>query len=374
MTRDETFMARALELAARGQGRTWPNPSVGAVVVKRGHIVGEGFTAPAGGAHAEVAAVRAAGERARGADLYVTLEPCSHHGRTPPCADALLPLGLKRVVVAQVDPNPRVRGRGIRRLRAAGVAVDVGVGAVEAEVLLAGFRQWVTTGRPRVTLKLASSLDGRIAVAGGDARWITGAAARRFAHGLRDQHDAVLVGAGTVRQDDPRLTCRVAGGRDPVRVVVAGASVRLPPRAQIWSTPPATWLVVPRGTAPRAVAAFERRGATVLPVAARRGRMTWRSILQALGAHGLTTVLVEGGGTVAAGLLSAGLVDRLVWIAAPVLLGGDGVAAVGGLGIRRVADGIRLGDATITPCGPDLIIDAPVRARRRGFASGRTAR
>lgn len=359
---DARFMARALALAARGLGCTWPNPSVGAVFVRSGRVVGEGFTRPAGGPHAEIVALRQAGARARGADLYVTLEPCSHHGRTPPCADALLSLGLRRVVVAQVDPNPRVRGRGIRRLRAAGVQVDVGEGRDEAERLLAGFRRWVTTGRPLVTLKLAGSWDGRIAAAGGDARWITGPAARRIAHGLRDVHDAILVGAGTVRQDDPELTCRLRGGHDPVRVVLAGSDLRLPARAKVLAGGPPTWVVAPRDAAPRRVAALERRGVSVVLVPARRGRMPFDAVLDALGARGLTTLLVEGGSTVAAAALGSGSVDRLVWFTAPLLLGGDGVPAVGALGIRRVADAIRLDVQGVAWAGADLVIEARVRS------------
>jgi diaminohydroxyphosphoribosylaminopyrimidine deaminase / 5-amino-6-(5-phosphoribosylamino)uracil reductase len=373
--RDQRYMARALALAARGLGRTWPNPAVGAVFVKGGRIVGEGFTAPAGGPHAEIRALQNAGPRARGADLYVTLEPCSHQGRTGPCVDALLPLGLRRVVVAQVDPNPRVRGRGLRRLRAAGVQVEVGIGAEEAGRLLAGFRCWITTGRPFVTLKLAASLDGRIAARGGDARWITSAAARRYAHGLRNVHDAVLVGAGTVRQDDPRLTCRVPGGRDPVRVVVAGRRAALPADALVLSTPPSTWLVLPSDAPAVRVRRLAARGVEIIPVAAVGDRVPWRAVLRALGNRGLTSLLVEGGASVATGMLRAGLVDRLVWIAAPVLLGGDGVPAVHGLGVRQVRAGMRLDVATVERCGPDLIIDASVRRRAtRTFASARASR
>src|SRR5215470_13913973 len=225
---DARHMARALELARRGLGRTHPNPSVGAVLVRGGRVVGEGFTAPVGGPHAEVRALAQAGDRARGADLYVTLEPCAHFGRTPPCVSALLPLGLRRVVIATVDPNPRVRGRSIRRLRAGGVVVSVGTGADEANAIMAGYRSHVLRGRPLVTLKLAATLDGRIAARTGDARWITGPAARRRAHELRNVHDAILVGAGTVRADDPQLTCRLRGGRNPIRVVVCGPDLDLP--------------------------------------------------------------------------------------------------------------------------------------------------
>src|SRR5207249_3255018 len=224
------------------------------VFVRGGRVVGEGFHHRAGAPHAEIEALRAAGGRVRGATLYVTLEPCSHHGRTPPCADALVGLGLRRVVVALVDPNPRVRGRGIGKLRRAGIRVVVGPGAEEARLLTAGYRSHVLRGRPLVTLKLATTLDGRIAAASGDARWITGPAARRLAHALRDLSDAVLVGAGTVRADDPRLTCRLPGGHDPIRVVVAGAGLTLPARARILARGgPSTWVLAPADAAARRV-------------------------------------------------------------------------------------------------------------------------
>jgi len=365
-------MARAVALAGRALGRTFPNPPVGAVFVKRGRVVGEGWTAPAGGPHAEIAALRRAGARARGADLYVTLEPCAHVGRTPPCVDALLPLGLRRVVIAAVDPNPRVRGRSIRRLRAAGVRVTVGIGRDEADALTAGYRSRLLRGRPLVTLKLATSLDGRIAARSGDARWITGPAARRRAHVLRDVHDAVVVGAGTVRADDPRLTCRIAGGRDPIRVVLCGAGVSLPAKAQVLARGGApTWIVAPRGASPSRVERLRRRAAQVILIPARRGRMAFGDVVGALGARGITSVLVEGGAVVARDALRAGVVDRVVWFLAPALLGGDAVPAVAGLGIDRARDAVRLVDARVARLGGDLVLTASVAGRngRRPFAS-----
>lgn len=365
--RDRRFMARALELAARGVGRTFPNPPVGAVLVRGGRIVGEGFHARAGGPHAEVAALRAAGGRAEGATLYVTLEPCTIHGRTPPCADMLLPLGLARVVVATRDPNPRVHGRGIAKLRRAGIPVVVGPGRTESETLIAPFATRMRQGRPLVVLKLATSLDGRIAARGGDARWITGDVARRVAHGLRDTCDAVLVGAGTVRSDDPQLTCRIPGGRDPIRVVLAGAALDLPPRAQLLRPGgPPTWIVAPRDAAPGRVAALQRRGIEVLLVAGRGGHVWLPAALRALAGRGLTSVLVEGGAGVAAAVLRAGVVDRLVLFVAPLLLGGDGVPAVGTLGIRRVRDALRTGTLAVARAGQDLVIDTTLAAARRG--------
>jgi diaminohydroxyphosphoribosylaminopyrimidine deaminase/5-amino-6-(5-phosphoribosylamino)uracil reductase len=364
-------MARALELARRGLGRTHPNPSVGAVLVRNGRIVGEGTTAPAGGPHAEVRAIDQAGARARGADLYVTLEPCAHVGRTPPCVSALVPLGLRRVVIAMVDPNPRVRGRSVRRLRAAGVAVTVGVGAAEAAALMAGYRSWLLRGRPLVTLKLAATLDGRIAARSGDARWITGAAARRRAHELRDLHDAVLVGAGTVRADDPELTCRLPRGRNPVRIVVGGARLDLPVRARVFDVGVApTWVVGPAGMDATAAARLRRRGVAVVAVPGRRGEIDPVGLVRTLAARGVTSVLVEGGARVAGDWLRAGLVDRIVWFVAPSLLGADGVAAVGPLGVTRAADALRLTDVGVARLGSDVVVTAsPVVRGRAPFAS-----
>jgi len=370
-------MARALELAARGVGRTFPNPPVGAVFVRGNRIVGEGWHHHAGGPHAEIEALRDAGERARGAELFVTLEPCAHHGRTPPCVEALLPLGLGRVVVAMRDPNPRVRGRSIQRLRRAGVAVVVGAGAADAEELLVGHTSVTIRRRPHVVLKLATTLDGRIAAAGGDARWITSSAARRVAHGLRDVCDGVLVGAGTVRADDPELTCRVRGGRDPVRVVLSGPRLALPRRARVFTSGRApTWVVAPRGATATEVAALERAGARVLLLPARRGRVPFADVLRALAAEvGLTTVLLEGGADVAAEALRARLVDRLVLFLAPSLLGGDGLGAIGSLGIRRAADALRVRGLRVAHVGPDLLLDArPPVADAAPFASVRRSR
>jgi diaminohydroxyphosphoribosylaminopyrimidine deaminase/5-amino-6-(5-phosphoribosylamino)uracil reductase len=369
---DERWMARALALGARGLGRTFPNPPVGAVLVRAGRVVGEGWHHRAGEPHAETEALRAAHGRVRGATLYVTLEPCSHFGRTPPCADALLGLGLRRVVVAMADPDPRVRGRGIARLRRAGVPVTVGPGGDEARVLTRGYCLRVRAGRPLVTLKLAVTLDGRIAAAGGDARWVTGPGARRLAHALRDVSDAVLVGAGTVRADDPQLTCRLPGGRSPIRVVLAGRDLRLPSRAHVLAPGgPATWVVAPRGAAARRVARLEARGVRVLVMAGRGGRVPFATVARGLAREGITSLLVEGGAQVAAAALRAGVVDRLVLFLAPRLLGGDGVPAVASLGIRRVADAVALADVSVARVGDDLVLEAAVRrrGRRAAFAS-----
>ena len=358
-------MARALELAARGLGRTFPNPPVGAVLVRGDRVVGAGWHRRAGGPHAEIVALRAAGARARGATLYVTLEPCTHFGRTPPCLDALLPVGLRRVVVAMADPNPRVRGRGIAGLRRAGVPVAVGPGAEEARRLTAGYAMRVRSGRPLISLKLATTLDGRIAASTGDARWVTGAAARRLAHGLRAVSDAVLVGAGTVRADDPRLTCRLRGGGDPIRIVVAGPTLRLPPRAHVLARGgPPTWIVAPASTAPGRVRALRRRGVEVILVTGAGGRVPFDALAQALGARGLTSVLIEGGGDVAAAALRARVVDRLVLFVAPRLLGGDGVAAIGPIDIRAMRAALRVEGLSVARVGDDLVLEGRVRYPR----------
>ena len=353
---DLRYMTRALELAREGLGRTHPNPAVGAVLVKNGRIVGEGFTAPAGGPHAEVRALRAAGARARGAELFVTLEPCAHVGRTPPCVDSLLPLELRRVVVATVDPNPRVRGRSIRRLRAAGVPVAVGTGADEANAIMAGYRSHVLRGRPLVTLKLAATLDGRIAARTGDARWITGPAARRRAHELRNVHDAILVGAGTVRTDDPELTCRIPRGRNPIRVVASGPALDLPPNAKVLDVKAApTWIVVPVGADRERIRRLRARGVDIVAVPGKRGSISAVGLMKTLAARGITSLLVEGGAMLAADLLALGLVDRIAWFAAPMILGADAVPAVSSLGIDRVASAVRLGDVAIESVDPDVL-------------------
>jgi diaminohydroxyphosphoribosylaminopyrimidine deaminase/5-amino-6-(5-phosphoribosylamino)uracil reductase len=352
-------MRAALRLARRALGRTSPNPPVGALVVRRGRVVGRGFTRPAGGPHAEVVALRAAGRRARGGTLYVTLEPCAHHGRTPPCVDAVRASGIARVVIGCRDPNPRVRGDGAGLLRRAGADVLVGVLRDECEEVIRFFRKHVTTGLPWVTLKLAASLDGRIATADGDSRWVTSEAARRLVHRLRDTHDAVLVGAETVRRDDPSLTCRLAGGRDPLRVIVDGR-LRIPLQARVVRAPAAagTLVVTARGAARTRVERLRRQGAQVLELPARRGVIAWGAILTALGTRGLCSLLVEGGGTIAASALHARGVDRLVMFYAPKLIGGDGRPMLGPLGIRRMTRALRIHVLSSRRVGPDLLIEA----------------
>jgi diaminohydroxyphosphoribosylaminopyrimidine deaminase / 5-amino-6-(5-phosphoribosylamino)uracil reductase len=347
-------MDEALRLARRGLGRTTPNPAVGAVVMRNGRIVGRGFHRRAGGPHAEVFALAEAGARTRGATLYVTLEPCSHFGRTPPCAADVVAAGIRRVVVGTVDPNPRVRGRGIGRLRRAGLRVEVGAREAECRELNEDFEKLVTTGLPFVVLKLAATLDGRIATRSGDSRWVTGAAARRRVHEMRDRWDAILVGSETVLADDPELTCRLRGGRDPVRVVVDGR-LRVPFRARVYRD--AAERVRVYTLAGGSAAAERLRG---LGVIVRRGggdrRGSLRRVLVDLAGAGLKSVLIEGGGRVAARALGEGLVDRLELFLAPKIVGGDGRPVIGDLGIRRMAQALTLHDVRVERVGPDVWI------------------
>ena len=363
---DLQAMRAALALARRGLGNVLPNPAVGCVIVADGTVVGRGWTQPGGRPHAETEALSRAGAAAQGATAYVSLEPCAHWGRTPPCADALIAAGLRRVVVALEDPDPRVAGAGLARLRAAGIAVETGLGAAEAGEINAGFFHRVRLGRPLVTLKLATSLDGRIATASAESRWITGEPARERAHLLRATHDAILVGTGTVLRDDPQLTCRLPGlaQRSPVRVAL-DATLRIPPEARIIAearqTP--TWLVTLRSADRARRKALRDAGVDIVAAAPdAAGHIDLAVALRRLGERGLTRLLVEGGGRLAASLLRAGLVDRLVWLHAPLLLGGDAVPAIAALGLDKLdeAPGFeRLSSETV---GADLL--TTFRARR----------
>ena len=357
---DERFMRRTLELAAKALGRTSPNPVVGAVIVRNGRIIGEGFHRRAGLPHAEREALRRITETARGATIYVNLEPCSHYGRTPPCADALIEAGIKRAVVGMVDPNPLVQGRGLRRLRRAGIAVATGVLREECERLNEDFACFIRTGRPFVTLKLAASLDGRIAAASGDSQWISGEQSRRVVHELRNRVDAILVGAETVRNDDPRLTCRMRGGRDPLRVVLDGR-LSITPSARVCTQP---------STAPTLIATsedhgrgekqaqLEAQGVQVVCLPGKNGQVPLRPLLVELGRRGHKSVLIEGGGRIAAAALREGVVDKVLFFYAPLLLGGEGRAMIGPLGIDRVAAGQKLHTITVERIGKDILVAA----------------
>lgn len=353
-------MAAALALARRALGRAWPNPAVGCVILDPlGRVAGRGHTGAGGRPHAEAVALAEAGDRARAGTAYVTLEPCAHHGQTAPCAEALVAAGPARAVVAVEDPDPRVRGRGLQMLRAAGIAVLTGLSKDEAAEINAGFFTRIRDGRPLVTLKLATSLDGRIALASGESKWITGDTARRRGHWLRATHDAVLVGAGTALSDDPQLTCRLPGleNRSPVRVLI-DPNFRVPSTAKLYRearTVP-LWVIAAPGAPESEAAARHAVGAEILRLpAGSDGRPSAEAVLAALGARGITRLLVEGGSRMAAALLDAGLVDRMAWFRAPVLIGADGLPAAALLGLDRLAAAPRFKLTEVERLGPDLL-------------------
>lgn len=373
----EAAMRLALAQGRRARGRTFPNPCVGAVVFRGQRILGRGYTRPAGGPHAEVVALRNAirkfGSRSvRGASMAVTLEPCCHTGRTGPCTDIILESGLRRVFVGHTDPHPNVSGSGIRRLRRRGVEVEVGVLAEDCRDLHRGFLSMVETGRPFVSLKLASTLDGRIATAAGESRWITGPAARAMVHALRAHADAILVGSETALADDPELTAR-RGERvvhRPIRVVV-DSRLRVPATARLHSEEAGeSWVLTARSAPASKRRRLERAGVRLLDVG-RTGRyLNLERALSILGGNGLTEVFVEGGGELGAALLRGGLVDEIHWFASPMFLGSDGRPALGPLGIGALRDSCRLRDMRVQRVGHDIhvwgrVVEASKRGRRR---------
>jgi diaminohydroxyphosphoribosylaminopyrimidine deaminase/5-amino-6-(5-phosphoribosylamino)uracil reductase len=356
-------MDRALTEARRGLGRTSPNPAVGAVLVGGGELLAVGFHAKAGTDHAEVAALRQVGFRAEGATLYSTLEPCNHHGRTGPCTEAILKAGIRRVVVGALDPNPKVSGAGVRRLRRGGVEVTTGVLEGPCRDLNEAYNHAIVHRSPFVVLKLAVSLDGRVATRAGDAQWITSEAARARGRALRDELDAIVVGVGTVLADDPLLTTRLPGGRDPLRVIL-DSTLRTPLDAQVVRTARATptLILTTRAADPARRRALEGAGVTVAPLKkTRAGRVDPEAALRALAERELNGVLVEGGPSVAGAFVDARLVHKVVAFVAPVLIGGEGArSAVGGLGVRRLGDALRLVAPVVESVGGDVCISGRI--------------
>ena len=368
-THDLHYMTLALRLAAKGQGKTSPNPMVGAIVVSNGRIVGQAYHHAAGQPHAEVLALRQAGSLARGATLYVTLEPCSHlKKRTPPCVPAVIQSGVRRVVVAMPDPNPAVSGRGLAQLRRAGLSVTVGVARKDAEVLNRAYCHWIVTKRPYVTLKAGMTLDGQIATACGESKWITGVQSRREVHRLRSAMDAVIVGIGTVLSDNPSLTARKSPGltalaaTQPIRIVVDSA-LCIPRAANIlMQQTRAKTIVATTKAAPQArCRALERQGIEVLQLPSRGGHVSLTHLLAALGTRGMTSVMVEGGGELNAAFFTAGLVNHVRLYVAPTLLGGTASKGViGGAGPRRLADAWKLKRVRTRILGSDVVVEGDV--------------
>ncbi len=363
------MMKLALAEAERGRGKTRPNPMVGCVIARGDTVISVGHHVRAGAAHAEVAALGRAGAQARGADVYVTLEPCSHVGRTGPCADALIAAGVKRVFVGSRDPNPRVLGRGLRRLRAAGIRVEVGLLGAECRALNEAFAFAMTYGRPYVVAKMAQSLDGRVATATGASKWITSAGARRRGHLLRAELDAIVVGAGTVMADDPRLTCHAVRGLDPVRVVL-DTHARTPVGARVvlaaqQSKAPTLICTGPRPSPQRRLA-LERAGALVLPCKlGPNGKLALTAVLQHLTDRSVMSVLLEGGPTALGAFFDAQLVNKVVVFMSPSILGGrQALSSVLGQGVAGLAERHWLHKLRTESVGRDLIITADVRGKR----------
>jgi diaminohydroxyphosphoribosylaminopyrimidine deaminase/5-amino-6-(5-phosphoribosylamino)uracil reductase len=357
----EHYMRLALELAARARGRTTPNPLVGAVIVRDGKIIGQGYHQKAGTPHAEVHALREAGDMARGSTMYVTLEPCSHYGRTPPCSKAVIESGVAGVYVAMQDPNPKVAGRGIQQLKDAGIKVEVGILEEEARRLNEIFIKYITTKRPFVLLKTAMTLDGKIAARTGHARWVTGPEARDKVHRIRDEYDAILVGVNTVIADDPELTCRLpgGGGHDPVRVIL-DSRARTPLTARVLQpeSPAATVIVTTDAAPPENAAALKAAGAEIITVSNRDGRVDLPELLAELGRREITSLLVEGGAEVSAAFLDGALVDKVLWFVAPKIVGGrDAPGPVGGTGRERMDEALVLRDISWEQNGSDIYVE-----------------
>ena len=363
---DRVHLARAIELARRGQGRTSPNPVVGAVVVRDGEVVGEGWHEALGEPHAEVNALRAAGAQAAGATLYVTLEPCCHHGKTPPCTDAIVEAGVRRVVVGSDDPTEKASGRGLGILRDEGVEIDVADGdlAASARLLNQGFRKHARTGRPWVLFKSAMTLDGKVATGGGDSKWISGESSRSLAHHWRSSVDAVTVGIGTALADDPQLTARIDGVHRQPRRVVFDSTARLPLDSQLVAAAPEVELtVVVSRAAPRpATDALEMAGAQVIVATGGNEPARVRNALAQLGAEGVTSVLLEGGPRLAGAFFDAGEVDEVRLFLAPLLLGGRTARdPLEGEGVERIEDALRALTLDCARSGDDVLVTARLK-------------
>ena len=357
MKDDARWMTLACEEAGKALGRTAPNPAVGCVIVRDGEIAGVGSTRPAGGPHAEVVALRDAADRARGATAYVTLEPCCHHGKTGPCTEALIEAGIARVVTGCKDPNPLVSGGGVAELRRRGVEVRTGVRRAAAESIIQGFTHWMKTKTPRVTVKLATSMDGRIAARGGESKWISSADSRRRVHEMRARSDSILVGAGTVLADDPLLTVRDADGADPLRVVL-DSRLEIPPDSRVVKGEGGCLLFAsacePETAGTRR--SLEAAGAEIIDLPSdERGLSMWRAVLSELGRRGHHELLVEGGASVATSALKAGVVNELAVFYNPRLIGADGVPMIGSLGVLSPAEALTPASSRWSRCGPDLL-------------------
>jgi diaminohydroxyphosphoribosylaminopyrimidine deaminase/5-amino-6-(5-phosphoribosylamino)uracil reductase len=355
---DEHWMKRALRLAEAGRGKTSPNPMVGAVLVRRGRVVGEGYHAKVGEAHAEIIALHQAGENAKGAVLYLNLEPCTHFGRTPPCVPRVVRAGLKRAVIGMEDPNPLVNGKGIEALRKSGLDVKVGVLEKECQKLNEAFCKYILTKQPFVVLKAAATLDGKIATRNGESKWISGETSRRFVHRLRAQVDGVLVGIGTVLRDDPLLTSRMKEGKEPYRIIV-DSRLKIPEDARVFEHSPSEVILATTGSAPREkIERLEKKGARVLIIDSKGGRVDLRIGLKKLGEMGLMNILVEGGSQISGSFLDEGLIDKFLLFLSPKWLGDPQAPGIfGGRGVSKLKEAVTLKKIKTKRIGEDILVE-----------------
>ena len=368
------YMKQALSLAKLALGQVSPNPAVGAVVVSNDEVMGQGYTQPPGFPHAEVIALKQAGERARGGVMYVTLEPCCHHGRTPPCTQAIISAGIAEVHVAMLDPNPQVSGRGKGELEEKGVKAYVGEHEEEAEQVNEAYTKFITTGMPFVTAKFAISLDGKIATKSGNSKWISSEVARKRVHNLRHITDAIMAGVNTVLIDDPELTARSCGGRggaakvQPLRIIVDSKG-RTPLTARVFSAPGKTLLALARLVKPEEERVFAQVDVELLELPSAEGLVNLKELLKVLGEQKITSVLVEGGGILLGSLFDGGLVDKVVAFIAPIIMGGEEAkTAVGGEGVDKVADSLKLERVSVEKLGEDVMVSGyvPAKPRKQG--------
>ena len=355
---DQVWMKRSLRLAEKGRGRTSPNPMVGAVLVKNGKVVGEGYHAKAGEDHAEIIALKQAGEEARGATLYLNLEPCTHYGKTPPCAPAVIRSGAKRVVIGMEDPNPLVKREGVESLRRAGLEVEVGVREKECRRLNEAYYKYIQKKEPFIILKVAATLDGKIAARDGDSKWISGEVSRRFVHRLRDQVDGVLVGIGTVLKDDPMLTARVRGGRDPCRIIL-DSRLRMPEKAKVIAISPSKTIIFTTEAAPKdKIERLEKKNVRVLVLDSKEGRVNLKSCLSKLGEMEMMSLLVEGGSRINGSFLDENLIDKLLLFLSPKLIGDTQAGGIfGGKGVVNLKEAIALRELRTKRIGEDILIE-----------------
>jgi diaminohydroxyphosphoribosylaminopyrimidine deaminase/5-amino-6-(5-phosphoribosylamino)uracil reductase len=358
---DEQWMRRVLRLAEKGRGRTSPNPMVGAVLVKRGKVVGEGYHVRAGADHAEVVALRQAGEKARGATLYLNLEPCTHYGKTPPCAPAVIESKVKRVVIGMKDPNPLVGGRGLESLKRAGIVAEVGVLEKECRQLNEVFCKYIVKREPFVILKAAATLDGKMATREGESKWISGEASRRFVHRMRDQVDGVLVGIGTVLKDDPQLTARIPKGRDPYRVVL-DSRLRIPEEARVIGRSPSQVIIATTTLAPgEKIEKLERRGVRILILDSKQGKVDLNHCLSKLGEMEITSLMVEGGSEVHGAFLDEGLINKILLFFSPKLMGDrEAVGIFGGHKKKTLKETVPLSELKVRKIGEDIVVEGYV--------------